>query len=203
MLFRSIRVRAHTLPSSSPCDLSTTRLTACILDFDRPLTSRPMEWRTLSQRPSFGVVWASVGQRIPLLCVSKKILNRLVADVWAKSVWDFQAQSFCKHRTKSSRSDLRLYWANPLSDPRDCKETASRSWALAIWARSRGTFFACHPSLPMATPRDICPDVRPATTLRILEKAVPVSWMFFLRSCGFGGFVALSFCSLRRCARTI
>ena len=35
----------------SPCNFATAHLTACILNLYRPLTSRPMKWRTLSQRP--------------------------------------------------------------------------------------------------------------------------------------------------------
>ena len=35
----------------SPCNFATTQLTASILNCYLPLTSRPMKWRTLSQRP--------------------------------------------------------------------------------------------------------------------------------------------------------
>ena len=35
----------------SPCNLVTTHLTACTLKFYLPWISRPMKWRTLSQRP--------------------------------------------------------------------------------------------------------------------------------------------------------
>ena len=35
----------------SPSSFATTHLTAFILNFYLPLTSRPMKWRTLSQRP--------------------------------------------------------------------------------------------------------------------------------------------------------
>ena len=34
----------------SPCHFATTHLTACVLNFCLPWTSRPMEWRTLSHR---------------------------------------------------------------------------------------------------------------------------------------------------------
>ena len=37
---------------SSPCNFATTHSTACILKFYLPPTSRPMKWRTLSQRPN-------------------------------------------------------------------------------------------------------------------------------------------------------
>ena len=36
----------------SHCNFATTHLTACILDFYLPSTSRPMKRRTLSQRPN-------------------------------------------------------------------------------------------------------------------------------------------------------
>ena len=36
---------------SSTCNFATTHLTACILNFHLPLTSRPMKWRTLPRRP--------------------------------------------------------------------------------------------------------------------------------------------------------
>ena len=36
----------------SPCNFATSHLTACILNFYLPLTSRPTKWRTLSQRPT-------------------------------------------------------------------------------------------------------------------------------------------------------
>ena len=35
----------------APCNFATAHLTACILNFFLPLTSRPMKQRTLSQRP--------------------------------------------------------------------------------------------------------------------------------------------------------
>ena len=35
----------------SPCNLTTAHLTACVLKLYLPWTSRPMKWRTLSQRP--------------------------------------------------------------------------------------------------------------------------------------------------------
>ena len=38
-------------PVLSPCNFATTHLTACILNFYLPWTSRPMKRRTLSQRP--------------------------------------------------------------------------------------------------------------------------------------------------------
>ena len=38
----------------SPCSFATAHLTACILDFYLPCTSRPMKRRTLSQRPKKG-----------------------------------------------------------------------------------------------------------------------------------------------------
>ena len=34
-----------------PCNFATAHLTTCILNCYLPLTSRPMKWRTLSQRP--------------------------------------------------------------------------------------------------------------------------------------------------------
>ena len=37
----------------SPCNFATTHLTARILNFYHPLTSRPMKRRTLSQRPIY------------------------------------------------------------------------------------------------------------------------------------------------------
>ena len=37
----------------SPCNFATAHLTACILNFHLPSTSRPMKQRTLSQRPIF------------------------------------------------------------------------------------------------------------------------------------------------------
>ena len=36
----------------SHCNFATTHLAACILNFYLPVTSRPMNWRTLSQRPN-------------------------------------------------------------------------------------------------------------------------------------------------------
>ena len=39
---------------SSPYSFATSHLTACVLNSYLPATSRPMEWRTLSQRPTCG-----------------------------------------------------------------------------------------------------------------------------------------------------
>ena len=55
---RPVTSRPLILPQNegrlSPCTLATTHLTAFILNFYLPLTSRPMKWRTLSQRHTSG-----------------------------------------------------------------------------------------------------------------------------------------------------
>ena len=82
----------HSRPSDlSPCNFATTHLTASILNFYLPLTSRPMKWRTLSQRPdysensrrlelsiskntphrSWGQGPGSVDPRFPQVCLSR------------------------------------------------------------------------------------------------------------------------------------
>ena len=52
---------------SSPCNFTTTHLTACILNFYLPCTSRSMKRRTLSQRPISATLTP-----IALHCATKK-----------------------------------------------------------------------------------------------------------------------------------
>ena len=62
----------------SPCNFATAHLTACILNFYLPWTSRPMKRRTLSQRP-----------RNPLVCIcgEKLILDVPKSQCCRHSVW--------------------------------------------------------------------------------------------------------------------
>ena len=106
----------------SPCNFATTRLTACILNFYLPWTSRPMKRRTLSQRPNiFGrlvhnFAWKLVSRTSKQ--VSRKLGhygNRGFRMITLEATEQPNNQSHPKESTKSRFSGDRDFFQNQLN----------------------------------------------------------------------------------------